>query len=341
MAILLVFIGHSVRIFPKWTGAGLYSPVHSIMMQSISYIIYTFHMPIFVFISGFLMANSFFGSDRTIFEYVKGRFNRLIIPFYLFGIFWNVPMWTLGGIYLNIPLITKIQLILKGMNNGHLWFLAMLFCLTLIFIAIERLILKKTHVLFGFFIFAPVYFFNITGEHNYYYIYRVNKYIIYYYLGYLFFRYRKEVFGFIEKYSLKIFSLSALVWINMEMKLLLKSSLNQFCLLITAFVAIVCILIICKFLEKRYGNSLSNSYMFNFISINSFLLYAFHEPIMFNILKLIHYGKDFAPLVTVLICFFGTFSLAYLCVITYNKIADKIKTLNFSVKICQDFPEAE
>lgn len=329
IAITLVFIGHSVRIFPKW--AFFYSPVHSTLMQSINFIIYSFHMPLFVFISGFLLANSFSKPYRTVFQYIIGRFKRLIIPFYLFAIFWNIPLWSLANIYPDITLHDKILFILKGMNCGHLWFLAMLFCLTVIFLVIERLILKKSHVLLGLLIFIPVYFFNIHGKNDYYQIFRVNKYLIYFYLGYLCFSYRTEIFQFIEKYCLKIIFLCSLIWISLEAQLIFRGGLNQCCSLIDAIMAIILILVISKWFEEKYKNYLLNNYLFNFISTNAFLLYAFHEPIMFNILRLIKYGKDLAPLLTTSICFWGTFALSYLCVVAYNKVIHTIK--NYSIKV--------
>lgn len=324
IGILLVFLGHATRIFPKW--AFFYSPVRSDFMHGLNMIIYSFHMPLFVFISGFLMANSFLNSNRTVFQYIGERFKRLIVPFYLFGIFWNIPVWKLGNIYPNVKLFDKIHYILQGMNSGHLWFLAMLFCLTVIFVVIEKLILKKCHVLFGLLIFLPVYFLNIHGKFNYYYIFRVNVYIIYFYLGYLCFYYQKELFTFIEKNYLKILLAAGVLWGVFETQLVNSGQLYKVEYLSVAVLSVFLILTISKLLESKCGECLAKSYWFNFVSINCFLLYVFHEPIMFAILRFIHYGKGLVPIETVLICFFETFVLSYLCVITYNKVASLIKT---------------
>lgn len=327
IGILLVFLGHATRIFPKW--AFFYSPVRSDFMHALNMVIYSFHMPLFVFISGFLMAKSLINSDRTVLSFIIGRFKRLIIPFYLFGIFWNIPVWYLGNIYPNISLENKIKFIFHGMNSGHLWFLAMLFCLTVMFVVIEKLIFKKSHILVGLLIFLPVYFLNIHGKFNYYYIFRVNVYIIYFYLGYLCFCYQREIFAFVEKNYLRLLICAVMLWGILEARLIIWGKLYKIEYLCAATLAILLILIIAKLLENRYANGLSKSYWFNFIAINSFLLYVFHEPIMFAILRFIHYGKGLAPIVTVSICFFGAFFASYLCVISYKKLVSLAK-LRFS-----------
>lgn len=318
IGILLVFLGHATRIFPKW--AFFYSPVRSDFMHGLNMIIYSFHMPLFVFISGFLMANSFINSKRGVFQYVKDRFVRLIIPFYLFAIFWNVPLWHLGNIYTNISLGDKIKFIFQGMNSGHLWFLAMLFCLTVIFVFIEKFILRNTHVLWGILIFLPVYFLNIHGKFNYYYIFRVNVYIIYFYFGYLCFCYKDAILNFIEMNYLKILLCLGTFWGVLETQLVSFGKLYKIEYLSAATLGILLVLTISKLLEGKFAQYLKDSYWFNFIAVNSFLLYVFHEPIMFAILRFINYGKGLAPIETVSICFFGAFFLSYLCVVIYKKI---------------------
>ena len=320
IAIILVFIGHSTRIFPKW--AFFYSPVRSDLMHNINIIIYSFHMALFVFISGFLFANSFSSSNITISQYIKKRFKRLIIPFYLFGIFWNIPIWKLGNVYPDFTVIQKIKFIFLGMNNGHLWFLAMLFCLTTIFLLIERLILKKTNIFWGLLIFIPVYFLNVHGKNSYYQIFRVNLFITYFYIGYLCFYYRNIIIPFIEQNYLKISVILSIIWILLEAKLVYAGSLDKSFSLITAIVAILLIFSTAKLIENRYENYLTNAKWFNFIAGNSFLLYIFHEPIMFAILRFIKYGKGLIPIETVLICFIGTSILTYIFVLIYKKFVN-------------------
>lgn len=75
IGIILVVSGHSVHMYPD--GA---SGVRTLFYRAI----YSFHMPLFIFISGFLMIYTTDLADKPryiIRKYVKGKIKRLILPF--------------------------------------------------------------------------------------------------------------------------------------------------------------------------------------------------------------------------------------------------------------------
>ncbi len=102
----------------------------------------------FVFCSGFLYANSISHRKRTLTESILERGKRLIIPYYLYGAFWVVPLYTFFDIHTfgrpeGAGYLTGYQFMLLGCFSDHLWFLWMLFWVALVFILIKPLLQKK------------------------------------------------------------------------------------------------------------------------------------------------------------------------------------------------------
>lgn len=58
--------------------------------------IYTFHMPLFVFLSGYFFSG---GRKRPFWETVKDKFRRLIVPHFFFNILWLVPIFLFWSKY--------------------------------------------------------------------------------------------------------------------------------------------------------------------------------------------------------------------------------------------------
>ena len=88
-AIMCVFLGHATHIFSSWGWYGHNADVNSIC-NTIHHIVYSFHMPLFIFLSGYLLG---YKKDET-FDYIKyiiKRFKRLIIPLFIVGICYYIP----------------------------------------------------------------------------------------------------------------------------------------------------------------------------------------------------------------------------------------------------------
>ncbi len=109
VAIALVVIGHTIQ----YVVAGDFDD--SIVFRYI----YSFHMPLFMFISGWLSFSLFREND---FRWLKQRFYHLVIPFAV----WTLLSYLIGRMWTTTPLLTWIWEILKRPDNG-LWFLWVLF----------------------------------------------------------------------------------------------------------------------------------------------------------------------------------------------------------------------
>ena len=102
-AILLVIVGHLIQYNYK---SSLENPIFNI--------IYSFHMPLFFFISGVSTAISKRKDNITIFKYTTRKFKSLILP----SITWT----------LLVPLFFQSQFIYDNSISAY-WFLNVLFCI--------------------------------------------------------------------------------------------------------------------------------------------------------------------------------------------------------------------
>ncbi|MGN0521523.1 MAG: acyltransferase family protein [Eubacterium sp.] len=116
---------------------------------------YTFHMPAFFLLSGFLFAPKIRRSNTASqkLSLVFDRFKRLIIP-YLFLTLVSYILKFLFESYANNALASGwgiVSSVLLGINNpnGGLWFLHLLFILSVIAVIISRLPITVTFVIFA------------------------------------------------------------------------------------------------------------------------------------------------------------------------------------------------
>ena len=99
-------------------------------------------MAAFVFCSGFLYASGL-SKGRPVKEEILLRVKRLILPYYIYGTLWLVPLYTLFDIKSygrpgDGSLIKGYAYMLIGIFSDHLWFLWMLFWVNLFFILIRQ-----------------------------------------------------------------------------------------------------------------------------------------------------------------------------------------------------------
>ena len=87
IAIILVVLAHITRMY---TGEGVVNPLNeSLILNYLTKFIYSFHMPLFVAVSGAIYyyvkvkLNKY--NDNKIF--VKNKAKRLLIPYMVFGVF--------------------------------------------------------------------------------------------------------------------------------------------------------------------------------------------------------------------------------------------------------------
>ncbi|MBO5386144.1 acyltransferase [bacterium] len=304
--ILCVFLGHALRIYHD--GGWYFHKTQTILaFDIIDKFIYSFHMPLFMFLSGFLF---YLNKDKiqNAWEYVLKRVKRLLLPFYLAGFLYVLPMIC----FIN-PLDKSIGFYYTSFltldYTWHLWFLIDLFILTLFFV----LYYFKFNKINKYVVLAVLIGINLLatiGPSSC--LARIPKFAIFFYLGCLFVENKDFIEKTLARYIWVILSIFAVVEI-----LLYFAYKNALIDLSGAVLAILFFyLLALKLSQKTNGQNK----VVSFLSVNLLSLYIIHEPIMALILKYFKWGNNGNPFVVSGLMFF----VSLLCSILFIKVKDFI-----------------
>lgn len=150
IATILVVIGHSAYLSIHTTFGGIeyllpanlhnaYNSPPLSMCRYLSRWVYGFHMPLFFMLSGAVFALKPMQSLDRIF---KAKFRRLLVPYFVWGWLFMLPIKRLGNFYTNDTLRKALQGFLSGQDSGHLWFLTALFWCIILFCVIAKTLRK-------------------------------------------------------------------------------------------------------------------------------------------------------------------------------------------------------
>lgn len=330
IAILLVVIGHCTAIY---TGGWIFtSPVNSSIYGLIASYIYTFHIPMLVFVSGaiYYYCRIKKGKYSNLKSLIINKFKRLIMPFLFIGIFYSIPIkYIIGMTDKNI--INSIKSFILGINTGHLWYLLMLFNIFIFFYLYEKFILnKKYSIIINLIVFSLLY----TCSNMFTNLFLINEaiqYSIFFYLGYEFFRSKDIIFPNLEKLQTKYLFIIIPILVTVSLGLILISKiqisnviLSKVFSLISVVIAIVCIIIcylIVYLINNRMKNNMKKSIdkLIKVAGKYSFNIYLLHEPIIFIILHFIA-NKYINSTILVMSCLIISIFVSVLISIIYNKI---------------------
>ena len=131
ITVLLVVFAHSTRMY---TSGGAFSPLNqSIILAKITDYIYIFHMPLFMFVSGAVYGLCIQqGKYEKKLDFIRNKAKRLLIPYYVFGLFYVAPVMCLTGLTNQGYFSYCFTGILRSLNSRHLWFLLALFIIFLL-----------------------------------------------------------------------------------------------------------------------------------------------------------------------------------------------------------------
>lgn len=132
----------------------IYAHIDNSLLRTL---IYTFHVPLFFFLSGFVYSNA--GSFK---DFFLKKAKALIVPYFVYGII--IIIWQISNSttpYTRDAFLELIKCFLVQNRMWTLWFIACLFCLNIIFYCVEH-ILKTTFKIgcftFIFFISGILYY---------------------------------------------------------------------------------------------------------------------------------------------------------------------------------------
>ena len=160
--------------------------------------IWSFHMPLFFFVSGLVFDPSKY---NTFSLFVKKRLHTLIVPYAIFSIIIFIGFWMLNY----NPCLHSIKELLFGWDGIALWFVPVLFFVEILFYILCKninsifilLLLLLTGSMIG-------YFLNEYNVHFYYKLETVLSALFIYGIGYCSRFYILNRFSFSEKYNLLV-----------------------------------------------------------------------------------------------------------------------------------------
>ena len=151
----------------------------------------------FMFASGFLFAASWDAGKRTPLQHALHRGRRLLLPWFGVGMLWVAPLYTLFSIPAfghpaDATLLETWKSVSLGLFTDHLWFLLVLFWITLFWIIALRVLQKlgRDTALTGGMValVAALCLQNYGGWLKWYCLWEAPSFILCYYMGIVAFR---------------------------------------------------------------------------------------------------------------------------------------------------------
>ncbi|MBQ8635515.1 acyltransferase family protein [bacterium] len=181
---------------------------------------YSFQVLLFFFISGML-----FKEKYNLFQYIKKRFNSLLIPYFLYAFFYlslTILATPIIGKFWGMPITFKNELLMPFLN-GHqidlispMWFVPCLFITLIIYKIFSYLKINDYFKLFLFLALAifSIHFQNYAQNTNYLWLFRSAFALFFIHLGWLYQNKweNKNIFSF--KIAAIIIILQSFLWLT-------------------------------------------------------------------------------------------------------------------------------
>lgn len=302
VAILLVVFAHVSRMY---TSDGIIDTLRdSITLNYLTQYIYSFHMPLFVFVSGaiYYYVRKKLNKYDNINKFVVSKSKRLMIPYIVFGLFYVAPIM----IGLNLTKSSTIGYISKGiilsLDSRHLWYVFMLFNVFIILRIFEKYI-DKAPTLIPIVIF--IFLYSISGRlPAILQISNTAKYLVFFYMGYLFQNKKEIIFDKLKFNKLSCISFFLLNIITLIGSIYMENiKVPGLIIGLTEFSsAVFGILFIYGVITLLSKTTIEENKIYKSIEKNSFGIYLFH-PMLIYIMFYFLGPKDIHPYILTLLVF--------------------------------------
>lgn len=297
ISIVLVILGHSF----------ISGDNNNLLIRYIIKLIYSFHMPIFFFISGFFALKIFnIDSNKDKLKFLKYKAKRLIIPYFIVTAL-AIPIKLLMNSFVKRPIVLNklmIDIFIFPSENpvASLWFIYTLFIIFLISIIFNRfsinIMLKISIITLILDGFVKINIFNIYG---------VFRNLIFFYIGLLVRKNYTRIKKYIIKNKIKFLISTLIILLFINIVKLENQLINQIFYLITGVSGIISFGIISieinNFNIKNNFLNLINFYaleiyLFSWFSQNciGYIMYKILN-INYSIIVLLTFISGFIPIV--------------------------------------------
>lgn len=264
--ILLVILGHVAFCY---TSMGAVPPaVPSDFMCIIKDVIYSFHMPMFVFVSGcvFAFQVEIRKKEYTLPSLIKNKLKRLLLPYYVFAYLWVLPTM----FYLGKEPLQYAKGLLVGIDSRHLWYVMMLFGVFILFYVL-RLLCNRFRIPHYVILVVAILLYIIPCTVVYFQIDNIFRYLLWFSAGYFLFLNRRWI-----RYTLVSTCILSGIMFMARVEVL-----DSLLMLSNGFIGI-CIF----YYISLHSKQLLKSRIFQVISKDSFGIYLFHAMIIYITEKL-------------------------------------------------------
>lgn len=287
IATILVVIGHSAYLatelelggvtyeLPQQLNSAYNSGFLSFFRQLPEWI-YEFHMPLFFMLSGVVLAIK---PMERFDKLCASKIKRLILPYFIYGCLFMIPIKYLGGFYDNSNMALVFAGYFSGIDSGHLWFLPALFWCMIVFTILFK-IMKKLNInsIYGLlFITGVIQLTHVYLDFDFFFLQLGLNYIFYFALGYVFESERRNR----EPWNIKKVLIGLIILVFLEIMHFNYGILNPFFAVICGAFSTYLLANLCSKLFIR----ITNTKAWKILVRNLFNVYLFHDPLEYIILK--------------------------------------------------------
>lgn len=318
IAMFLVILCHMLLFFsynPYWF---VYADYENETATFLCNILNCTAVPIFVFCSGFLFQASIQRKELKTTVDVLNRAKRLLLPYFLYGMLWLVPTYTIFDIPVSgrpqgTSLIDGYISMLLGEFSDVSWFLLMLFWVSIIWILLRKL-LKKERLIIGAIVTVVLYFVahNLLNGVEYYVINQIDIFIVIFFVGASFF----WIVDKIEKLSLPVLMIVSVLGIVICMVLAQYTAIYYW---LYCFIAIVMPLFMIIFAiglcKLKLHARVENTWLYKWLLKHNMDIYLLQAPAMYVTFMTFYPFVGQNCFLCVLLSYFATIAVDFILVI--------------------------
>lgn len=265
--ILLVVLGHVLRMY---TPDGAFPNQGTWLTDKLCSIIYSFHMPLFMLLSGCVYgickAKGKYSTWKLLLTH---KTKRILYPYWTFGIFVLAPCMVFTELSDNY-IEYCIKDIMGGVNVRHLWYLLSLFEIFIIVHLIRNFLNSKDKykVIISTLVFALIY--RYSTDFNYLQLKMTISYLPYFVIGY-YIGIGSLHIKFSTTYVLVMFVVGFITWV-------IKYRLPESTIFVTDYIVAISLIIVVFHLSQYLPHS---GFVYNILLKNAMGIYLWYVIVLY------------------------------------------------------------
>ena len=280
----------------------------------------------FIFASGFLMSERAKRRKIAILPDIWNRTKRLLVPYYLFGLFWLVPTYTIFdfvcfGRESGTGFLEGVKLMALGVFSDHMWFLWLLIWISIFWTIVGGLLKGKMPIvglLLGI-AFALVDRF-LLGDFPYFKISQVADYTMVFFVG----AFASDIRGKLESIKKSYMLIFSAVCLGFAIAyIIINPGWFVFWWIIKIFGGLMGFTFFMGIRDTSAFVKINDSKVWNYLKENSMLIYLFNNPYPYLYFRLLYpyIGKNPVP------CMLANIVLSYASILLTVEIYRRIRSL--------------